>query len=89
MLINRENIIKILDLSFYKLNADYLLFFRTSYTSARLTKLSAAAKQGLLTIEDRASMIADVGALSISSYQKTFEILSLLKSFNSEDSYVI
>ena len=34
-------------------------------------------------------MIADAGALSASGYQKTSGLLSLLKSFDSEDSYVV
>jgi aminopeptidase 2 len=89
MLTDRETTIKIPDLSFYKLNADHSSLFRTSYTPARLTKLGEAARQGLLTVEDRAGMIADAGALSASGYQKTSGILSLLKSFDSEDSYVV
>ena len=89
ILTERQATYKIQDMSFFKLNADHSALFRTSYSPERLTKLGEAAKQGLLTVEDRAGMIADAGALSSSGYQKTSGILSLLKSFNSEDSFVV
>lgn len=89
MLADRETTLRVPDLSFFKLNADHSSLFRTSYSPARLTKLGEAAKQGLLTVEDRAGMIADAGALAASGYQKTSGILSLLQSFDSEDSYVV
>ena len=73
----------------YKLNADHSALFRTSYSPERLTKLGEAARAGLLTVEDRAGMIADAGALASSGYGKTSGLLSLLKSFDSETSYVV
>ena len=89
MLRDREATIKVPDLDFYKLNADHTSLFRTNYSPERLAKLGQAAKQGKLTVEDRAGMIADAGALSSSGYQKTSGILALLKSFDSENSYVV
>ena len=89
MLRDREATIKVPDLDFYKLNADHTSLFRTNYSPERLAKLGQAAKQGKLTVEDRAGMIADAGALSSSGYQKTSSILALLKSFDSENSYVV
>jgi len=89
MLADREMTLEVPDMSFFKLNADHSSLFRTSYTPERLMKLGEAAKQGLLTVEDRAGMIADAGALSASGYQRTSGILSLLKSFDSESSYVV
>jgi aminopeptidase 2 len=71
------------------LNADHSALFRTSYTPERLTKLGESAKAGLMTVEDRAGMIADAGALASSGYGKTSGMLSLLKSFDSESSYVV
>ncbi|KAK5104525.1 Aminopeptidase 2 mitochondrial [Lithohypha guttulata] len=76
-------------LDFYKLNADHSALFRTSYSPERLVKLGEAAKKGLLTVEDRAGMIADAGALAASGYSKTSGILSLIESFNTEDQFVV
>ena len=76
-------------LDFYKLNADHSALFRTSYSPERLVKLGEAAKKGLLTVEDRAGMIADAGALAASGYGKTSGILSLLEGFSTEDQFVV
>ncbi|KAF2109018.1 peptidase family M1-domain-containing protein [Lophiotrema nucula] len=86
---SRDAEFKLKDLDFFKLNADHSGIYRTSYTPERLRKLGVAAKQGLLTVEDRAGMIADAGALAASGYQKTSGILSLLNSFKSEKEFVV
>jgi aminopeptidase 2 len=88
-LFGREGDFKLKDLDFFKLNADHSSLYRTSYTPERLRKLGIAAKEGLLTVEDRAGMIADAGSLSASGYQKTSGILSLLDSFKSEPDFVV
>lgn len=85
----RERDIKIPDDDFFKLNADHSGIYRTSYTPERLRKLGQAAKDGLLSVEDRAGMIADAGALAASGYQKTSGVLSLLKSFDDEKEFVV
>ncbi|KAL1382983.1 aminopeptidase 2 mitochondrial precursor [Phyllosticta capitalensis] len=85
----RETDIKVKDLDFYKLNADHSGIYRTSYTPERLQKLGEAAKQGLLSVEDRAGMIADAGALAASGYQKTSGLLSLLEGFKTESEFVV
>ena len=90
MLTEREQTFKIKGgLDFYKLNADHSAFYRTSYTPARLTKLGEAAQKGLLSVEDKAGMIADAGALAASGYGKTSGILSLLQSFSTETQFVV
>lgn len=85
----REGEFKVPDLDFFKLNADHTSIYRTSYTPERLEKLGKAAKDGRLTVEDRAGMIADSGALAASGYQKTSGLLSLLKGFDTESEYVV
>jgi len=85
----REQDFKVPDLDFFKLNADHSGIYRTSYTPERLQKLGENAKAGLLTVEDRAGMIADAGALSAAGYQKTDGLLSLLKSFDTEPDFVV
>lgn len=86
---SRESEVRLKDLDFFKLNADHSGLYRTSYSPERLHKLGLAAKDGLLTVEDRAGMIADAGALAASGYQKTSGILSLLDGFKSEPEFVV
>lgn len=52
-------------------------------------KLGQNAKAGLLSVEDRAGMIADAGALAAAGYQKTSGLLSLLQGFDSEGEYIV
>ncbi|KAK7970779.1 hypothetical protein PG996_000791 [Apiospora saccharicola] len=85
----REDTYKIKDLDFFKLNANHTSIYRTSYTPERLEKLGQAAKNGKLSVEDRAGMIADAGALATSGYQKTSGVLNLLKGFDTEESFVV
>ena len=75
--------------SFYKLNSDHSSLYRTSYTPARLAHLGSAAASGLLSVEDRAGLISDAGALASSGYQKTSGLLSLLKSFHTEPAFIV
>jgi aminopeptidase 2 len=85
----REHSFKVPDLDFFKLNADHSGIYRTSYTPERLQKLGENAKAGLLSVQDRAGMIADAGALSAAGYSKTDGLLSLLKSFDTESEFVV
>lgn len=85
----REDSFKVPDMDFYKINADHSGIYRTNYPVERLQKLGENAKAGLLTVEDRAGMIADAGALTAAGYQKTSGLLSLLKSFNTEPDFVV
>ena len=86
---DREHSFKVPDLDFFKLNADHSGIYRTSYSPERLKKLGENAKAGLLTVEDRAGMMADAGALSAAGYQQTSGVLSLVKGFDSEPEYVV
>lgn len=88
-LTEREGVFKLPDTDFFKLNADHTSIYRTSYSPERLTKLGHAAKQGKLTVQDRAGMIADAGALAVSGYQKTSGVLNLLKGFDTEEAFVV
>ncbi len=88
-LTEREGVYKLPDLDFFKLNANHTSIYRTSYSPERLAKLGQAAKDGKLTVEDRAGMLADAGALAVSGYQKTSGVLNLLKGFDTEESFVV
>jgi len=79
----------VLSMDFFKLNADHTSIYRTSYTPERLEKLGKAAKDGLLSVEDRAGMLADAGALAASGHQKTSGLLNLLKGFDTETEFVV
>ncbi|KAK4205326.1 putative mitochondrial aminopeptidase 2 precursor [Triangularia verruculosa] len=85
----REDTFKVPDTDFFKLNANHTGLYRTSYSPERLAKLGEAAKKGLLSVEDRAGMIADAGALATSGYQKTSGVLNLLKGFTTETEFVV
>lgn len=85
----REGDFKVSSTDFFKINADHTSPYRTSYSPERLGKLGEAAKEGLLTVEDRAGMLADAGALAQSGYQKTSGVLGLLKGFDSETEFVV
>lgn len=85
----REGNFKVPSMDFFKLNANHTGLYRTAYSPQRLEKLGEAAKSGLLTVEDRAGMIADAGALAVSGYQKTSGVLSLLKGLDSETEFVV
>ncbi|KKK27016.1 aminopeptidase [Aspergillus rambellii] len=89
MLTQREGEFKVPNLDFFKLNADHSAIYRTSYSPERLAKLGEAARAGLLTVEDRAGMIADAGALAASGYQSTSGLLSLLTGFNKETEFIV
>ncbi|KAI9796039.1 MAG: Aminopeptidase 2 mitochondrial [Piccolia ochrophora] len=86
---SREGNFNVPDLDFFKINADHSGIYRTSYTPERLDRLGRAAREGLLTVEDRAGMIADAGALAASGYQKTSGVLALLSGFNNETEFVV
>ncbi|CAL5869496.1 uncharacterized protein PFLUO_LOCUS3726 [Penicillium psychrofluorescens] len=89
MLAEREGSFKVPDLDFFKLNADHSGLYRTSYSSERLALLGQAAKLGKLTVEDRAGMVADAGALAASGHQRTSSILEMLQSLNYETEFVV
>ncbi|KAI1961496.1 Aminopeptidase 2 mitochondrial [Ophidiomyces ophidiicola] len=89
MLTERKQEIKVPNMDFFKLNADHSSLFRTCYSPARLEKLGKDAKAGLLSVEDRAGMIADAGVLASSGHQTTSGSLSLLKSFDNESEFVV
>ncbi|EEP77622.1 aminopeptidase 2 [Uncinocarpus reesii 1704] len=89
MLTDREQDLKLPELDFFKLNADHSSLFRTRYSPERLEKLGRDAKAGLLSVEDRAGMIADAGVLAASGYQKTSGSLSLLQGFDNEPEFVV
>lgn len=85
----REHTLEIKDTDFFKINADQTNVYRTLYTPERLKKLGEAARSGLLSVQDRAGMIGDAGALATSGYQKTSALLDLISGFKEEESFTV
>lgn len=85
----RTKEISLKDASFFKLNADSAGIYRTNYSPERWAKLGEAGSQGLLSVEDRAGLVADAGALATSGYSSTANLLSLVASWKSEPNFVV
>lgn len=85
----RETTLELKDLDFFKINADQAGIYRTSYSEERWTKLGQAGTQGLLSVEDRAGLVADAGALAVSGYQSTSSLLELVHSWKNESEFVV
>jgi len=75
---------------FFKINANHSGIYRVAYTPERLEKLGRIARShpGLLSVEDRAGLVADTGALCSSGYSKTTGLLNLISGWKDEDEYV-
>ena len=74
----------------FKLNANHSGIYRVAYTPERLHKLGAVAHShpGFLSVEDRAGLVADAGALSSSGYSKTTGLLNLISLWKDEEEFV-
>ncbi len=84
-LVAKEETLRDIDETFYKLNADNNGFYRTNYPPARLVKLGA--DKAKLSVEDRIGLIADTGALAVAGYAKTPSLLTLVENFKDEQNY--
>ena len=82
----REETIRNVDESFYKLNSDVTGFYRTNYPPERLTKLGAARDR--LSIEDRIGLIGDASALAIAGNGTSASLLALCAEFKGEDNFL-
>jgi aminopeptidase N len=81
----KSDIIREIDDSFYKLNADSTGFYRTRYPPERLRRLGEANAK--LSIEDKIGLIGDAAALAQSGDSSTAAFLSLIESFSNEEEY--
>ena len=84
-LVVKEETLRDVDETFYKLNADNNGFYRTNYPPARLAKLGA--DRAKLSVEDRIGLIADTGALAVAGYATTPSLLTLVENFKDEQHY--
>lgn len=83
---SKDETIRDVDESFYKLNADQNGFFRTNYPPARLTMLGEAREQ--LTNEDKIGLVGDAAALAMSGEATTAGLLALIEGFKNEENYL-
>ncbi|KAL1636821.1 hypothetical protein SLS56_000914 [Neofusicoccum ribis] len=86
-LTTKEDTIRGVDESFYKLNADQTGFYRTNYPPARLLKL--VENKDKLSIEDKIGLVGDAAALAQSGDATTAAFLALLEGFQSESEYIV
>ena len=83
----KEDTIRDVDDSFYKINAEQNGFYRTNYPPQRLAKLGQQLEK--LSTEDRVGVIGDAAALAISGDATTPALLSFLEGFQHEEAYVV
>jgi aminopeptidase N len=84
---SKEETIRNIDESFYKINTDQTGFYRTNYPPSRLTKLGEARKQ--LSTEDRIGLVGDAAALAQSGNGTTAAFLALIELFKDETDYLV
>lgn len=82
----KEETIRDVDESFYKLNTDQMGFYRTNYPPGRLAKLGSA--RNTLSVEDKIGLIGDAGALAVAGDGKTAGLLAFIEGFQSEENYL-
>ena len=81
-LTTKEEILRNIDETFYKLNTDQIGFYRTNYPPGRLAKLGASKDR--LSIEDRIGLVGDAAALAIAGHATTASLLTFLENFKDE-----
>ena len=74
----------------FKLNANHSGIYRVAYSPERLEKLGSLPRShpGFLSVEDRAGLVADTGALCSSGYSKTTGLLNLISGWKDEEEFV-
>lgn len=74
----------------FKLNANHSGLYRVAYSPEQLEKLGAMTKThpGFLSVEDRAGLVADTGALCSSGYSKTTGLLNLISGWKDEEEFM-
>lgn len=86
-LTSKEETLRDVDESFYKVNVDQTGFFRTNYPPERLIKLGEARQQ--LSIEDRIGLVGDAAGLAQSGDGTTTGYLALIERFQDEQNYLV
>ena len=82
----REETLRNIDESVYKLNANQTGFYRTNYPPQRLVRLGAARSK--LSVEDKIGLIGDAAALAVAGEGTTAGLLALIAQFKDETNYL-
>jgi aminopeptidase N len=85
-LTGKEDTLREIDDSFYKLNADQSGFYRTNYPPERLMKLGQ--KRDRLSVPDKIGLMGDATALAVAGHATTASLLTLLENFKDEEEYL-
>lgn len=85
-LTKKEDTIRNIDDSFYKINKDLTGFYRTNYPPERLIMLGEA--RGHLSVEDKIGLFGDSYANAVAGFGKTTGFLALVERFQDETEYL-
>ncbi|KAF4556752.1 ERAP1-like C-terminal domain-containing protein [Elsinoe fawcettii] len=83
----KQDTIRNIDDSFYKLNTNQTGFYRTNLPPQRLQTLSKQLDK--LSVEDKIGLIGDASALAISGDATTAGVLSFLEGLDKETDYLV
>lgn len=78
----KEDTLRDVDETFYKLNSDQVGFYRTNYPPARLESLGKERHK--LSVEDKIGLVADAAALAVAGQGTTAGLLALVEKFKDE-----
>ena len=84
-LTTKEETIRNVSESFYKINTNQSGFYRTNYPPERLVKLGSQLDR--LSLEDKIGLVADAAALAVAGDATTASLLALCTQFHSESDY--
>lgn len=84
----REKIIDLINSNdFFKINGNSNGVYRVAYEDKRWELLGKSSNK--LSVEDRIGLVADAGALSVSGFSKTTNLLSLVSNWKLESSFFV
>ncbi|KAG0041376.1 hypothetical protein BGZ83_001887 [Gryganskiella cystojenkinii] len=75
----------------YLFNKDYSGVFRTNYPASAIERIGKAILEGsdLVSLSDRAGLVADISSLAKSGYSPTSNFLDLVQYYKNEETYVV
>lgn len=82
----KEDTIRDIDNSFYKLNTNQSGFYRTNYPADRLMQLGQRRER--LSTQDKIGLMGDATALAVAGDGTTAGLLTLLEGFRDEENYL-
>lgn len=85
-LTSKEDTLRDIDDSFYKLNLDNTGFYRTNYPPDRLKKLGDSRDK--LSVQDRIGLVNDAAALAQAGEGTSAAFLGFIEKFQDEDNFL-